>query len=68
MACLSRNGCYRSAFNILVSVSNGRELCVSKKLDEKTTDSLQVSNQEILEVIVGGLWFVVHVSIPLFKA
>jgi hypothetical protein len=68
MASVISNGCYRSSFNILVSLPDGRELCLQKELDEEAADPILARYQEILEVIARSVWFVVHVSVSPIKA
>lgn len=67
MAGLVGDGCNRSSFYLLVPISNGRELRISKELNEEAADSILASGQKVLEVIARSVRFVVHVSVSRAK-
>lgn len=62
MACLTCHGRYCPSVNLLVPLSHGGQLRVSKKLDEEAEDSILAGNKKVLATASRGLWLVVHVS------
>lgn len=64
---VSRNGRHRSPLNFLVSISNGREFCISEELDEEAADPILAGYQKVLAVTSRSVRFVVHVSVSLIN-
>jgi hypothetical protein len=63
VAGLPRNGCDRASFNLLVSLPDGRELCISKELNEEAANTIFARRQKILEVIARSVRFIIKADI-----
>ena len=63
MAGVSGHGSDRPTINLLVSISDGSEFGVSKKLYEETTHPLLACNQEVLATITWLLRRLVYVRL-----